>query len=209
MELMKVLSDPRRSRILHLAQDKPVTVKYLAEQLGEDPLNLYYHVKKMMKLELLEVVDTKQHGNLTEKYYRAVNIEDVVYSGNLDEQSDSVELTMSLVHRRLDPGLKLFQKALEKVREDKQSGVEYKRLPYNVTINSSTDRMTGIEWRKTMEPIMQAMGKNRMDKEPLPELPPQESDEEEATYQYVLISYKIEDADKLGLISPTEDSEEE
>ncbi|WP_409295829.1 helix-turn-helix domain-containing protein [Peribacillus sp. SCS-26] len=206
MELMKILADPRRSKILHLAMDKPVTVKYLAEQIGEDPLKLYYHVKKMVKHELLEVVETVQHGNLTEKYYQAINL-DVIYRGNLDEQSEASELALSLARQKIDPGLRLYQKALEKVREDKKEGRQHEILPYHVSINSGTDRITGRQWRRSMETIIETIGGEKLKIDEWPELPPHESDSETGTYQYVLISYKIEDADKLGLILPEEDED--
>jgi DNA-binding transcriptional ArsR family regulator len=204
-ELMKIFSDPRRSRILDLAADRPVTVKMLAEQLGEDPLRLYYHVKKMLKAELLEIVDTRQHGNMTENYYQAVDLQDVIYKGNVEEQSEHVELALSLVHRELDPGLRLYQKSLEKVREDKKNGATFERHPFHVSIESSNSQQTGREWQETLAGIIQVW---RKDSEPLePWLPDDGREDEEGSYKYVLLSYRIEDAEQLGLIDPLEDDE--
>lgn len=200
MELMKILADPRRSRILHLASDKPVTVKYMAEKMDEEPLRLYYHVKKLIKAELLEVAETKQQGNLVEKYYKAVNFNDVIYKGNVEEQSQHIELALSLIHRKLDPGLLLYQKSLEKVREERQVGKNIKKLPYHVTINSGTERMTELEWQRSIDRIMKTMGKETEDKEAWPEVPYNTTDDEEGTYQYVLVTYKIEDAEQLGVV---------
>ncbi|MCM3340354.1 helix-turn-helix domain-containing protein [Paenibacillus sp. MER TA 81-3] len=73
IELAKILLDPRRMHILRLAQDEPVTVKQMAEQMDEKPSRLYYHVKKLEEAHLLELVETKQQGNLIEKYYRSNN----------------------------------------------------------------------------------------------------------------------------------------
>ncbi|MGG2065883.1 ArsR/SmtB family transcription factor [Bacillus sp. S14(2024)] len=207
IELMKLLSDPRRNQILHLAASEPVTVKYLAEQMGEDPLRLYYHVKKLVKAELLEVVETRQQNNFIEKYYQSVNFTDVVYQGNIEEQAEHLELTLASVHRRLNPGLKLYQRSLEKVQEDKQSGKTFHYLPYNVSINSTSERMTTREWRKSIEPIMKAMGTEKND-EPWPEILPSEDDDKEGTYQYILITYKIEDAEMLDLIESNEGENE-
>jgi DNA-binding transcriptional ArsR family regulator len=201
---MKILSDPRRSRILHLASDKPVTVKTLAEQLGEDQLRLYYHVKKMVKAELLEVVETRQHGNLTEHYYQAINFDHVIYKGNIEEQAEHVELTMSLVHRRLDPGLRLYQKSLEIIRAEKNEGSTL-RLPFHIDIVSSTSRKTGREWQESLLAIIQAINKDSEPLEPL--LTNAGREDEEGTYQYVLVSYRIEDAEQLGLIDPSEEEE--
>jgi DNA-binding transcriptional ArsR family regulator len=204
-ELMKILSDPRRSRILHLASDKPVTVKALAQQLGEDPLRLYYHVKKMIKAELLEVVETRQLGNLTEHYYKAINFDHIIYKGNIEEQAEHVELTVSLVHRRLDPGLRLYQKSLEIVRAEKKQGSTIDRMPFHVDIISSTSQKTGREWQESLLAIIQAINK---DSEPIENLLTKaDREDEEGTYQYVLVSYRIEDAERLGLIDPSEEDE--
>jgi DNA-binding transcriptional ArsR family regulator len=199
LELMKILSDPRRSKILHLATEKPVTVKYLAEELNEDPLRLYYHVKKLLKADLLEVVETRQLGNLTEKYYQTINYTDTIYQGDYEEQAEHLELTLSFVHQKLDPGLHLYQKALEKIRNEQEAGKKAERLPYQVMINSGTDRMTGKEWRKLNEKISKAMGNVEEDEE-WPQIPLNAKDDEEGTYQYVLVSYRIEDAEDLGII---------
>ncbi|TJY41796.1 helix-turn-helix transcriptional regulator [Cohnella pontilimi] len=201
MELLKILSDPRRSRILHLASDKPVTVKILAEQLGEDPLRLYYHVKKMVKAELLEVKETRQHGNLTEHYYQAADLDGVIYKGNIEEQAEHLETTVALIHRRLDPGLRLIQKGLEKVREEKAKGGRIDLNPYHVDFISSTSRKTGREWRESLGALIQKMNKSE---ESVDLFESDDRDEVEGTYQYVLISYRIEDAEELGLVDPSE-----
>ena len=193
MELMKILSDPRRNQILHLASDEPITVKAMAEKIGEEPLRLYYHVKKLVKAELLEVVDTRQHGNLTEKYYQAVNFRDVIYKGDMAEQAEHIEQTLSLIHQIVDPGLQLYQKKLEMIRNEKEGH----SVPIHVTIDSATERKTGREWRQSLEYVMKAMAPKSFDQSSWPELPDDDRDKEEGTYQYVLVSYRIEDQDEL------------
>ncbi|MBW5447370.1 helix-turn-helix domain-containing protein [Cohnella sp. CFH 77786] len=206
-EIMKILSDPRRIRILHLAEDEPVTVKYLAEKLGEDPLRLYYHVKKMLKAELLEIADTKQQGNLTEHYYRAVNFRDVIYKGNVEEQAEDIEMALAHVHRMLDPGLRLLRKSLEKVREGKKDGKVFERLPYHVSVSGVSERMTSRAWQKSMKMIIESIDKEGESLEPWPEPPIDGREDEEGTYQYVLISYRVEDAEQLALIDESEEEE--
>lgn len=212
LELMKVMSDPRRSRILHLAKEQPVTVKQLAEQLGEQPSRLYYHVKKLLEVDLLEVVETRQHGNLVEKYYQAIN-DDVIYRGDFHLQSEHTQLALAFVHRKIDPALRLYEKGLEKVREEKEKGnneLNRFRLPYHISINSSTDRMTGKEWRQSLQQMMKSVGKEK-DDEAWPELPMEltkDEVEQEGTYQHVIISYRIEDAEALGLIPSDSDEKE-
>lgn len=214
LELMKVMSDRRRTRILHLAADQPVTVKQLAEQLGEEPSRLYYHVKKLMEVDLLEVVETRQHGNLVEKYYKAINHDDVIYRGDFHLQSEHAQLALAFMHRKIDPALRMYEKGLEWIREEKAKGnteLDRFRLPYHISINSSSKRMTGKEWWQSLQQIMKTM-MSKQNEEQWPELPiktTQEEEEREGTYQYVLISYRIEDAEELGLIDADSDETSE
>ncbi|WP_051318434.1 winged helix-turn-helix domain-containing protein [Cohnella thermotolerans] len=206
LELLKILADPRRSRILHLAADRPVTVKMLAEQMGEDPLRLYYHVKKMVKAELLEIKETRQHGNLTEHYYQAVDLSEVVYNSNLEENAEHLETIMALVHRRLDPGLRLYRKGLELVREETPKGAKFGRLPYHVVVTSATSRVTGKEWEESLSRLIQSI--TRSEAPPDPMFPSDGREDEVGSYQYVLVSYRIEDAERLGLLDASENEEE-
>ncbi|KAA0547688.1 helix-turn-helix transcriptional regulator [Bacillus sp. BGMRC 2118] len=201
MELMKILSDPRRTQILALASGEPVTVKELAEKIGEEPLRLYYHVKKLVKAELLEIVETKQQGNLIEKYYKSVDMSNTIYKGDIEEQSEHIELALSLIHQKLNPGLKLYQKSLELIRERKENGERFTKLPFHVSIDSTSHQKTARQWRESLGPILNAMDGEQRE---WPEIPQDARDDEKGTYQYVLISYCVEDATKLGLVDESE-----
>ncbi|MDN4524559.1 ArsR/SmtB family transcription factor [Fictibacillus fluitans] len=207
IDLMKIFSDPRRLRILHLASEQPITVKQLAAELNEHPSRLYYHVKKLEDAELLAVAETKQLGNLVEKYYQTINMDDVLYRGDLQAQAEQPEVALSLTYRLIEPALKLYEKSLAKLREERKHGEELNEMPYHVTINSSSDRMTAKEWRESFPAIMKALGKNEKKDYEWPER--SFTSEEEAnkvgTYQYVLLSYRIEDAEELGVVTENEE----
>lgn len=209
LELMKVLSDPRRNQILHLAES-PVTVKDLAEEIEEKPSRLYYHVNKLLEVGLLEVVDTKLHGNLTEKYYQAKD-NDVFYKGDLKMMAENMPYALAALYNTLDPGVKLYEKALKAVQEQRREGKSnVDKYPYQVSFSRWSDRTTGKEWSMVFDKMLKAMGKLNEDDpgaKPHVHLTPEE-EEEIGTYQYVLLSYRIEDAEKLGLMDPeNEDSQ--
>ncbi|WHY73599.1 ArsR/SmtB family transcription factor [Fictibacillus enclensis] len=207
IDLMKIFSDPRRLRILHLASEQPITVKQLAAELNEHPSRLYYHVKKLEDAELLEVAETKQLGNLVEKYYQTINMNDVLYRGDLQAQAEQPEVALSLTYRLIEPALKLYEKSLAKLREEKKHGVVRNEMPYQVTINSSSDRMTAKEWRESFPVIMKALGKKDKKDYDWPErsYPSEEEANKVGTYQYVLLSYRIEDAEELGIVTENEE----
>jgi len=71
IEQVKAISDPYKFRILKTfeAINKPATVKQVADYLNEVPAKVYYHVKKMEKLGILQLMYTKEINGIIAKYY--------------------------------------------------------------------------------------------------------------------------------------------
>ena len=51
---------------------EPRTAKQIATELGENAARLHYHVKELVRVGLLEQVDTRVKGSIVEKYYQPV-----------------------------------------------------------------------------------------------------------------------------------------
>ncbi|ASS69271.1 helix-turn-helix transcriptional regulator [Paenibacillus sp. RUD330] len=64
--------------------DHPATIKEIADRMGEVPAKVYYHARKLERIGLLELVDTKQINGITAKYYRA-------YEGTVSISRDEVD----------------------------------------------------------------------------------------------------------------------
>ncbi len=72
-EALKSLAIPERVKILELFEDlEPRTAKQIATELGENAARLHYHVKELVRVGLLEQVDTRVKGSIVEKYYQPV-----------------------------------------------------------------------------------------------------------------------------------------
>ena len=71
LEEIRAISDPYRYKILNCFYKigEPITVKQLADELGEVPAKVHYHVKKMEKAGLLTLVHTKEINGIIAKYY--------------------------------------------------------------------------------------------------------------------------------------------
>lgn len=71
VEEIRALSDPYRYKILNCfyKNGEPITVKQAADELGEVPAKVHYHVKKMEKAGLLVLVYTKEINGIIAKYY--------------------------------------------------------------------------------------------------------------------------------------------
>jgi DNA-binding transcriptional ArsR family regulator len=73
LDMLKALGDPVRLRVIS-ALTVPRTVKQVGEYLGEDAGKLYYHVKELYRVGLVDLVETRVAGGVAEKYYRAVQV---------------------------------------------------------------------------------------------------------------------------------------
>lgn len=72
-EALKCLAIPERVKILELFEDlEPRTAKQIATELGENAARLHYHVKELVRVGLLEQVDTRVKGSIVEKYYQPI-----------------------------------------------------------------------------------------------------------------------------------------
>jgi putative molybdopterin biosynthesis protein len=70
-EQIKVLSDPRRMRILRLLMAAPATLTQLAHTLGHSPAWIRHHIQTLESAGLIELSEIRRTGKVTEKYYRA------------------------------------------------------------------------------------------------------------------------------------------
>lgn len=70
-EAIRALAHPLRANILsRLASAQ--TVKQLADDMGEAPARVFYHVKTLERLGLVRLVETRLKGPIQEKYFQAV-----------------------------------------------------------------------------------------------------------------------------------------
>jgi len=72
LEQVKAMAVPLRVEIVKMLGKEPMTTTQVAKLLDEKPNRLYYHVTELEKVGILEVVETRQRGNLVEKYYQPV-----------------------------------------------------------------------------------------------------------------------------------------
>lgn len=68
---IKLLSDARRMEILRLLLAKPATLSHLARALKRSPAWIRHHLKALESAGLVELVEVRTTGTVTEKFYRA------------------------------------------------------------------------------------------------------------------------------------------
>ena len=71
-EMVAILGDVRRTRILQILTEQQASVKELAEMIGETPQVTHYHTKRLEAAGLISIVETREVRGTLEKFYRAV-----------------------------------------------------------------------------------------------------------------------------------------
>ncbi|WP_433948933.1 ArsR/SmtB family transcription factor [Paenibacillus taichungensis] len=91
IEEIKVYSDPYRIQIMNMfnKQGRPSTVKEIADQMGEVPAKVHYHVKKLEKIGLLTIVSTREINGIIAKYYEPFKGE--IQLRNEDEENSPLK----------------------------------------------------------------------------------------------------------------------
>ena len=70
--IAKALSHPMRARILLILNERVASPNEIAEMIDERLPNVSYHVRALLDLGCIELVDTAQRRGAIEHYYRAV-----------------------------------------------------------------------------------------------------------------------------------------
>ncbi len=69
--LVKALGHPTRQHALMVCTHHPASPKEIAAELGVNINHVYYHMKELVKLECLELVETKKRRAVDEHFYKA------------------------------------------------------------------------------------------------------------------------------------------
>ena len=70
--IAKALSHPMRARILAILNERTASPNEIAEMIDERLPNVSYHVRALLDLDCIELVDTAQRRGAIEHYYRAL-----------------------------------------------------------------------------------------------------------------------------------------
>jgi DNA-binding transcriptional ArsR family regulator len=71
-EELKAFTDPLRIRVLSILAKRAATNQQIADALGEPHAKVLYHIRFLLDVGLIQLVDQQIKGGNVEKYYRAV-----------------------------------------------------------------------------------------------------------------------------------------
>lgn len=92
-EEVKVFTDPYRLKIIDTfyAHEGPLTVKGVADIMGEVPAKVHYHVKKLIAIELLELDHIEVVNGINAKYYKLICDEFRLEFSKGQDQADYIQ----------------------------------------------------------------------------------------------------------------------
>lgn len=117
-EEIKIFAHPYRNRIVKAYSESPVplTVTQAANIMGEVPANVHYHLKKLLKIEVLELDHIKVIKGINAKYYRLSNesyrLSTPIHGDDDEKPNKQMDQIKNLLYSELDD----FKTDIEKVQ---------------------------------------------------------------------------------------------
>jgi DNA-binding transcriptional ArsR family regulator len=142
---IKVLSDPLRMRILRALGEGARTearvwsVKQLAEALKLPPGKLYWHVKQLLAVDLIQVAEVAVVGGIIEQRYRVAQMGFKVDIESLNEGPDGNEEALALAEAAGDEFLSELRSAIGSGRAHLSKEDSLANPPYVRTIGTASD----------------------------------------------------------------------
>ena len=120
-EELKIFSDPYRLKIINTYQTQglPLTVTQCAKILGEVPAKVHYHVKKLIKINILELDHIELIKGINAKYYKlpkstfTIQVEDGGPQNLYKQLNQTTNLIVRLIDGFKDNFILSSQRAVE------------------------------------------------------------------------------------------------
>ncbi len=114
-EEIKAVSDPYRLKILRVlsSYEEGATASMVAEEMGEVPSKVYYHIKKLEKVGVIEIVKTEVINGIVAKYYKKT-AETFTIEGDNEEMNNPLFLneTYKTIKSVYDESLEIIREAI-------------------------------------------------------------------------------------------------
>ncbi len=130
-EELKIFNDPYRMKIIKTFQqsEEPLTVKACADIMGEVPAKVYYHVKKLIAIDILELDHIEVINGINAKYYKlpkktfTISIKDGDETEVFKRLSQVHTIISNMIEDFKGKFMKSSSRAIEqKIKDDTESG---------------------------------------------------------------------------------------
>lgn len=158
LEQIKAISNPYRIEVIESFEEAPATAKKIADKMGEPHAKVNYHIKALLKVGILELVEEKVRLGIVEKFYMPSARTYVIDRNILNNDETHYRESMKQVYISMFENVsKDFYKALEMEENSKHRTRLLHYNDYHLTlqeVESLQDSMKEtieklIEGRKT------------------------------------------------------------
>lgn len=191
-EIVRLISDPLRLRLLELLRQQPQTVKELAATLDVPRTRLYHHIGLLEEHDLIAVDETRVVSGITEKRYRVTAYRlsiDKHLLGSAAGGQDALDVYLSLV---LDEVLTEVQRSIASGLIDVGETHEDVYAPRRLVIGRQWLRLTDerlADFREAFGNLMESFEPNAVLH---PDIQPgAETDAEGTLYEFLTGFYPI------------------
>lgn len=123
---IKTFSDPYRMMIYKTFSnaEEAITIKRVADIMGEVPAKVYYHAKKLIKLGVLELDHEENINGIIAKYYKSTERRIIMSHDSLDEKHIPSMLTetQKMISNVIDDAKTEFIDAMQHLSQKEQKG---------------------------------------------------------------------------------------
>lgn len=157
LEQIKAYSDPYRLRIITFLRNNmdAATVKEIADNLGEVPAKVHYHIKKLERAGIIELIRTKEIKGIIAKYYYLTADRYDIVGENITDQAKQVYKSevLNLINDYYDTSrLEVIESVSDRISEGHQSN--------NVSILTRTIYLTEEEFDMFNKVTRELIGKH-------------------------------------------------
>ncbi|WP_409297352.1 ArsR family transcriptional regulator [Peribacillus sp. SCS-26] len=137
LEAAKLLFDPKVDRIIKSFKYSPKTVKEAAAELNEKPTRLYYHINKLLELDLLKITEEKMVNNFMEKYYSSAHLysKDFRFSFEGDFAVENKDFLINHILISFNQGIDALKSDLENPDGLTESNAVFSEVEVNLTMD--------------------------------------------------------------------------
>lgn len=158
LEEIKAISHPYRLEILEAFDGEPLSAKQLSEILGEPHAKINYHIKNLVSVGILELVEEKVKSGIIEKYYLPKAKMIVIDKSILSSNNDSLVQTLN------QASISLFEKISEDFyRAAENSEIQSKHIRHYNQFYLTEDE--GKELMVTLEEKLYEILENKKEKD--------------------------------------------
>ncbi len=125
LDQIKCISQPFRLKILESFENESATAKMISERLEEPHAKVNYHMKEMLKHNILKPIEEVVKLGVVEKYYRPVAMQFVVNSASMKLADETVRESINQYRLMIfDVTSQAFYRAIEQTETPKSLKLE-------------------------------------------------------------------------------------